>query len=483
MEALTWMLFGIIFSLVQCKELTFSTVLNEPYIYKDADGQYVGMLPELFSEMGYNVTVTEADVYGQLLPNGSWTGMMGDVINKNADFAGPLTVVGRRAEHVDFSSLFTAVGPVILMRKPPNESKPLREKLSLPFRPMELSAWLMLILALLVTGTVLYIISHFNPYEWRRMAKDREASLREQESFTCLNSFWFILSALALQGYARAPRSVGGRLVVLGWWAFLLLFLFFYIASLINVIHEPPQPFAIPGYSKIKSFEDLANNDQIGIGILRFGTTEKMFEESSDPIDKRIYEKIIKTRKEMKKQLNTTKDLVNYLRSREYSDFAAIMESDAATFVTNTLPCNLYMVTEGIVTKGTGFAFEKGSSLQREFNMNLLKAQESGLQRKLEKRWTRSKCSAAAYNPMLYDETNRVVYFVGLADLAGALLILIVAIVLGGIVTIAEICIYKCAETTVDDDDVDDHVRANQRLDASDMLLAVDSKKGGATQV
>ncbi|WAR19126.1 GRIA3-like protein [Mya arenaria] len=434
MEALTWMLFGIIFSLVQCKELTFSTVLNEPYIYKDADGQYVGMLPELFSEMGYNVTVTEADVYGQLLPNGSWTGMMGDVINKNADFAGPLTVVGRRAEHVDFSSLFTAVGPVILMRKPPNESKPLREKLSLPFRPMELSAWLMLILALLVTGTVLYIISHFNPYEWRRMAKDREASLREQESFTCLNSFWFILSALALQGYARAPR-------------------------------------------------DLANNDQIGIGILRFGTTEKMFEESSDPIDKRIYEKIIKTRKEMKKQLNTTKDLVNYLRSREYSDFAAIMESDAATFVTNTLPCNLYMVTEGIVTKGTGFAFEKGSSLQREFNMNLLKAQESGLQRKLEKRWTRSKCSAAAYNPMLYDETNRVVYFVGLADLAGALLILIVAIVLGGIVTIAEICIYKCAETTVDDDDVDDHVRANQRLDASDMLLAVDSKKGGATQV
>lgn len=54
--------------------------------------------------------------------------------------------------------------------------------------------------AMLVTGTVLYLISHFNPYEWRRMCKDREATLREAESFTCLNSFWFIVSTLFLQG-------------------------------------------------------------------------------------------------------------------------------------------------------------------------------------------------------------------------------------------------------------------------------------------
>ena len=114
--------------------------------------------------------------------------------------AAPITVTQNRARAVDFSHPFQSVGPVIVLKRPDHFQPPLKESLSKLLVPLEFSVWLMACLAFFATGTTLYIISYFNPYEWRRMAKDREATLREAESFTCLNSFWFALSTMAWQG-------------------------------------------------------------------------------------------------------------------------------------------------------------------------------------------------------------------------------------------------------------------------------------------
>lgn len=68
--------------------------------------------------------------------------------------------------------------------------------------PLKPSVWMMIFISFLVTSIILYVVSYFNPYEWRRMSHDREATLREGESFTCMNSFWFAISALMWQGNA-----------------------------------------------------------------------------------------------------------------------------------------------------------------------------------------------------------------------------------------------------------------------------------------
>lgn len=119
---------------------------------------------------------------------------------QEADVAGLLTVTDVRANDVDFVHPVQTVEPAIVMKKPVRDKPSLAERLSRLLEPLEFSVWLMSFLALLVTGTILYIIAHFNPYEWRRMYKDREATHREAESFTCLNSFWFVVSTLMWQG-------------------------------------------------------------------------------------------------------------------------------------------------------------------------------------------------------------------------------------------------------------------------------------------
>jgi len=65
---------------------------------------------------------------------------------QSVDIAGPLSITVTRAKFVDFSQPITSAGPRIVLKRPPKGAKPLAEKITLPFQPMELSAWLMLIL-------------------------------------------------------------------------------------------------------------------------------------------------------------------------------------------------------------------------------------------------------------------------------------------------------------------------------------------------
>ena len=120
--------------------------------------------------------------------------------------AGPLTVTKSRSEAVDFTQPIQSVGPVIVMKRPQTGGGPIYERLAKLLSPMEFSVWLMSVVAYLTTSTVLYAIAHFNPYEWRRMYRDREATLREAESFNCINSFWFVLSTWAWQGETVCVR-------------------------------------------------------------------------------------------------------------------------------------------------------------------------------------------------------------------------------------------------------------------------------------
>lgn len=114
--------------------------------------------------------------------------------------AGLLTVTALRSEDVDFSYPVIPVEHSILMKKLNTMKSSFTDKLAWLFIPFEPTVWLMALVALFVTGTVLYIMMHFNPYEWRRMSRDHEATMREGESFTCLNSFFFITSTLLWQG-------------------------------------------------------------------------------------------------------------------------------------------------------------------------------------------------------------------------------------------------------------------------------------------
>ncbi|KAH3853950.1 hypothetical protein DPMN_096488 [Dreissena polymorpha] len=187
------------------------------------------------------------------------------------------------------------------------------------------------------------------------------------------------------------------------------------------------------------------------------GATEEYFKNSVNDQDKDIYDKLIETRKEIAEYDASESDkmksgglqaLFRYLRTGPFSDFTLILESDTATYFSNQLPCDLSMITEGRVNRQLAFAFPIGShTLEAELNQKLLTLQETGVLKELTDHWFSSECSDSGDS--LIDMTNAPskAYAVGLADISGAILVLVVGIVLGGIITAIEFCIYRWAES------------------------------------
>ncbi|XP_061666508.1 glutamate receptor ionotropic, delta-1-like isoform X3 [Syngnathoides biaculeatus] len=93
-------------------------ILGQPKRYK---GFSVDVLDALARALGfkYDIYQVSDSKYGSRLPNGSWNGMIGDLINKRADLAvSAITITPERENVVDFSKRYLDYSVGILLRKP-----------------------------------------------------------------------------------------------------------------------------------------------------------------------------------------------------------------------------------------------------------------------------------------------------------------------------------------------------------------------------
>ncbi|KAL3872519.1 hypothetical protein ACJMK2_035743 [Sinanodonta woodiana] len=444
----------LVFSIeVQTQPLNVTSILVPPYLMEKKDGTYEGYIVDLVDRLAqkvgfdYQISLVKDNKFGDFI-DGSFTGMVGELVRGEADMAAaPLTVTDARSSVVDFTYPFQTVGPVIILRRPDDQRLPVKDRLIKLLIALEFSVWLMTVLAFFVTGTVLYLITYFNPYEWRKMYKDGEATVREAESFTCLNSFWFVISTCVWQGFTRTPRSIGGRIAVTGWWIFVIIFLTTYTASLTNLLRVGPKPYEVEGYSKIQNFKDLASQDDVTIGIIKGGATQDFFERSTGSVEKAVWNKI---------QINKAESLIDTpisngidrLRRKRISDFALILESSMAKYFTRHQPCDLYIVSEQMVTAGYSLAFPQGSPLFRNVSVAVLSMMRDGILKQLEEKWFTGTCKNYIYESVREDRfIFPEFYQVDLGTFSGALFILAVGLVFGGIVTLTEICIFRWAES------------------------------------
>ena len=196
---------------------------------------------------------------------------------------------------------------------------------------------------------------------------------------------------------------------------------------------------------------DLAANKEIRVGVVPTGATEARYKYSKSDMDMKIYEKILKDRQYQNESgsiPSNVAELENHLRQMTYSDYALILESTTAKFIANKDPCDLYMISGGIITSHQAFAMGKNSELKEPLDLALMKLQQSGALAALEEEWFGSKCKKSIYQPDEREYSDTPVFHpLDLGTFSSALLIIVAGIVLGGLISIIEICIYKWAET------------------------------------
>ncbi|XP_078023230.1 glutamate receptor ionotropic, kainate 4 isoform X4 [Epinephelus lanceolatus] len=385
--------------------LTITTILENPYVmlrqnHQDLEGndRYEGFCVDMLKELAdilkfkYRIRLVGDGLYGVPGANGTWTGMVGELISRKADLAvAGLTITAEREKVIDFSKPFMTLGISIMYRVHLGRRPGYFSFLD-PFSP---GVWLFMLLAYLAVSCVLFLVARLTPYEWYNphpCLKGRCNLLINQYSLG--NSFWFPVGGFMQQGSTIAPRALSTRCVSGVCthpfmhpptenaavssplrWAFTLIIISSYTANLAAFLTV--QRMEVP----IESVDDLADQTAIEYGTMHGGSTMTFFQNS---------------------RYQTYQRMWNFMHSKQPSVFvksteegiARVLNSNYAYLLESTMNeyyrqrnCNLTQIGGLLDTKGYGIGMPLGSVYRDEFDLAILKMQEDNRLEILKRKW------------------------------------------------------------------------------------------------
>jgi len=383
----------------QEQKLRVTSILAEPYLMKGDDGdedKLIGFCEDLAEKISnimdaeHEISIVKDGRYGTPDPSNpsGWSGMIGELLNNEADLAiAPLTVTAARAKVVDFSTPFQEFQLSILMKEPPEEEDESDSTYTFLY-PFHTYVWLSVILALILIWVLSLIIE--NSYKRPENKPVGIINFLRQESIV-------------------SPESLAGKIVRLIFWAFVFIILAAYAASFAAQRIADSDEYVT---SEIDNVEDLVKaSDEIHYGVIDGGSTEQYFMRSDNPLYKQMYE--------FMNSKNTS--VQNYAEgvakvrgddddddddddgddddssegSGDDVEFAFILESPAAEYQLSKEPCDLIVASEDFgPTKGYGIATAKDSPWSDRVNLAVLEMKENGeLEELIEKWWNEGACS------------------------------------------------------------------------------------------
>ncbi|XP_063634385.1 glutamate receptor 1-like [Cydia splendana] len=252
------------------KTYIVTTILQEPYLMQKSktshatpETQYHGFCKDLVDllaqklKIKYELRLVQDGTYGSETPPTGWSGIVGEIVRKEADIAvAPLAVTPEREMVVDFSEAFLSIDYPISHAKTP---KQLADTFSF-LRPLSKEIWLCVLFSFFAVSIVLFLVSRFSPHEWRSVSitdthLDHPISSANEiilhNEFSIWNSFWFSLGSFMQQGSDVVPKSLSGRIVGTVWWFFALILVCSYTANLaayliVERLSEPSQSIISP---------------------------------------------------------------------------------------------------------------------------------------------------------------------------------------------------------------------------------------------
>ncbi|KAI3369386.1 hypothetical protein L3Q82_007617 [Scortum barcoo] len=346
-------------------ELKVTTIKQEPYATSKGtqlEGFCMDLLSEVAKKLGfkYRVQLVKDGSYGRQDENGNWNGMIGEV---EADLAiAPLTLTAAREKAVGMTKPFMQTGISILLRKDISEATGFFDFLT----PFTAETWVGILVAYLGTAACIFIAARLSPCEWSQPES-------EQNRFSLLHSLWYTAGALTLQGAGPHPRALSGRVICCSWWLFTVVLLACYFSNLSS------SKTSESTHLSVKGFEDLANQDMIEYGCLAGSSTLAFFKNSNNPVYRRIYEHMERTK-------SFVSSMDEGVRRAKEGDFAFIGESVSLDLAV-ARHCELVRAHEVIGMRGYSIAAALGSPIIKNLSVAILQLSEAGELAYLRSKW------------------------------------------------------------------------------------------------
>jgi len=220
-------------------------------------GYCVQLLEKMAERMNFTYKLVLADDFGHKQANGTWTGVVGDLVTGEVDIVvAAMTMTSEREEVIDFvAPYFDQSGISIIIRKPVRE-----QSLFKFMQVLKPQVWLAILGAVIVTALMLWLLDRFSPYSARN---NKEAYPEPCREFTLKESFWFALTSFTPQGGGEAPKALSARVLVAAYWLFVVLMLATFTANLAAFLTVERMQ------TTIQNLEELARQSKINYTVLK----------------------------------------------------------------------------------------------------------------------------------------------------------------------------------------------------------------------
>ncbi|XP_061832947.1 glutamate receptor, ionotropic, N-methyl D-aspartate 2B, genome duplicate b isoform X2 [Nerophis lumbriciformis] len=203
--------------------------------------------------------------------NGTWNGMVGEVVLKNAHMAvGSLTINEERSEVIDFSVPFIETGISVMVSRSNGTVSP-----SAFLEPFSADVWVMMFVMLLIVSAVaVFVFEYFSPVGYNRcLADGREPG---GPSFTIGKAIWLLWGLVFNNSVpVQNPKGTTSKIMVSVWAFFAVIFLASYTANLAAFMIQEEYVDQVSGLSDKKFQKPNEFSPPFRFGTVPNGSTER----------------------------------------------------------------------------------------------------------------------------------------------------------------------------------------------------------------
>ncbi|XP_033635111.1 glutamate receptor ionotropic, kainate 2-like [Asterias rubens] len=409
-----------------------TTILESPYVMmretaegvelhgnEQFEGYCIDLLELIAKDIGfkYEIQLVEDGNYGAEV-DGTWNGMIGELISGKADLVvAPLTISYVREQVVDFSKPYMHLGITILYRVPMPQNPGVFSFLN----PLSFDIWMYVVIAFLVVALTMFLLARFSPYEWYNEHPCNPDYDKVENQFNLLSCIWFAFGGLMQQGSEVNPKAFSTRVLSGFWWFFSLILVSSYTANLAAFLTVERM------VSEIESADDLAKQTKIEYGTRNSGSSHTFFKRSNIETYKAMWE-FMSSRPSV--FMNTYDEGITRVLHKK--NYAFLMESTVAEYVVARYCKNLTTIGGLLNSRGYGIGTPLGSKLRDKITSSVLRLQENEKLINLKNEWWKTgQCVMDSVNN---SDANEL----GLENIGGIFLVLIAGVILGILVAIAE---------------------------------------------
>ncbi|XP_071527006.1 LOW QUALITY PROTEIN: glutamate receptor ionotropic, delta-2-like [Panulirus ornatus] len=325
-----------------------------PYLFYDHGGDVVGMgeamLQEISGRLNFSYHLQEIPpdgFWGELI-NGTWVGMLGQVVRREKDFLiNGMAVLLDRYHATDFTVPYFSDSYSVTLQVPP--AVPRWLSVVYPFGGW---VWVSLVGALLLVSLTFHLL----------LVQGGYTSIYSSRVDVLSTAVW-LSRTLLRQAAPRVPAVPGCRPFLVCWWLAGLVLSTSYMGNLIAFLTVPSQA------RKIASLEELARAD-VRIHMLDYGNfVPGYLWSSADPVLAQLGNKL-SLLPDYDRVLEAFDAGDGVLEATEYSQFL---------FITRGRSTTSYAVEEKLYPNYVAWAFQKGAPYKHVFDRYLSWMSQSGL--------------------------------------------------------------------------------------------------------